>query len=398
MTAAPRAPLVKRVPPGAWMVLLWCAAIACTLGTLPGGLRLLSRRRLVAPGCSFSSIVWQLLPLGGVMVVSAVLLRRRPLSALALLLASSLAATGIPAARHIVFVPVLPVDIAVCFIATTRPWRLSAGSAAVAVGVLCCRWLVRLPVREVPHNSLIAWPVIALAAAVAWLTGYAIRQNRGYAEALRAHAVTAERLRIARELHDMVAHSIGIVAIQAAAGTRVIATQPDIARDALGVIESTSRQTLAGLRRMLGALRQAEQDHKAGPASPGPGPGLADVGHLATTTMEAGVRVDVQWRGPRRRLPADIDASAFRIIQEAVTNVVRHADTGRCQVIIDQRDGELAIEVTDDGRGGAANGTGYGIAGMHERAALLHGDLSAGPRPGGGFRVAARLPVPAPVR
>ena len=105
-------------------------------------------------------------------------------------------------------------------------------------------------------------------------------------------------------------------------------------------------------------------------------------------TLDAGVRVDVDWRGSREQLPADIDASAFRIIQEAVTNVVRHAGTGQCQVSISQQDGQLSIEVTDSGRGGSGAGTGYGITGMRERAALL----------GGGFRVAARLPAPAPAR
>ena len=108
------------------------------------------------------------------------------------------------------------------------------------------------------------------------------------------------------------------------------------------------------------------------------------------------MQVDVDWRGSREPLPADIDLSAFRIIQEAVTNVVRHASTGQCQVVIDQQDGQLSIEVTDSGHGGSPAGTGYGITGMRERAALLGGDFSAGPRPGGGFRVAARLPLPAP--
>jgi signal transduction histidine kinase len=106
----------------------------------------------------------------------------------------------------------------------------------------------------------------------------------------------------------------------------------------------------------------------------------------------------VEWLGSQEPLPADIDLSAFRIIQEAVTNVVRHAGTDRCLVWIDQQDGYLSIEVTDSGRGGGPAGTGYGITGMRERAALLGGDFSAGPRPGGGFQVAARLPVPAPIR
>jgi len=104
---------------------------------------------------------------------------------------------------------------------------------------------------------------------------------------------------------------------------------------------------------------------------------------------------NVDWRGSREPLPADIELSAFRIIQEAVSNVVRHADTGQCQVCVEQRDGQLSIEVTDSGHGRSSAGTGYRITGMRERAALLGGEFSAGPRPGGGFRVAARLPVPA---
>lgn len=106
----------------------------------------------------------------------------------------------------------------------------------------------------------------------------------------------------------------------------------------------------------------------------------------------------MHWQGQRRPLPADVDTCAFRIIQESVTNVVRHAGTPRCRVSIGQREDELAIEVTDDGRGSTTAGSGYGIVGMRERAALLHGKLTAGPRPEGGFRVVARLPTPAAAR
>jgi signal transduction histidine kinase len=192
----------------------------------------------------------------------------------------------------------------------------------------------------------------------------------------------------------MVAHSIGIIAIQAGMGSRVIATQPAEAGNALAAIEATSRQALAGLRQMLSALRNAESGAPAS-APLHPAPGLADLDRLAATTLDAGVRVDVRWRGDRRPFPAEVDLSAFRIVQEAVTNVVRHACTGHCQVTIDCRDEELAIEVTDAGRGGVIASTGYGITGMRERAALLGGQLTAGPRPGGGFRVVASLPLPA---
>ncbi len=237
---------------------------------------------------------------------------------------------------------------------------------------------------------------------IAWLLGQAIRQAQARAELRRAQAAAqtalAERLRIARELHDIVAHSIGTIAIQAGAGHRVFDARPAEARDALAAIEATSRETLAGLRRMMTGLRLAEPEPGPGRAPMSPAPGLADIERLAAMTLEAGVQVDVEWRGRREQLPADIDLSAFRIIQEAVTNVVRHAGTDQCRVLIDQQDGQLSIEVTDSGRGGSVAGTGYGIVGMRERAALLSGDFSAGPRPGGGFGVAVRLPVPALAR
>jgi signal transduction histidine kinase len=191
----------------------------------------------------------------------------------------------------------------------------------------------------------------------------------------------------------MVAHSVGIIAIQAGMGRRVIDTQPAEARDALAAIEATSRETLAGLRRTVGALRRTgppvERDTDILRT-----PGLADLAQLVAKTQDAGVRVDVRWRGRPRQLPAEVDTSAFRIIQEAVANVVRHASTAHCQVSIDHRGEELSIEVTDDGSATRAADTGYGIAGMRERAALLHGELTAGPRPQGGFRVTAVLPVP----
>jgi signal transduction histidine kinase len=242
----------------------------------------------------------------------------------------------------------------------------------------------------------------ALAAIIAWLIGNSIRQAHAQTELVRAQATAqaamAERLRIARELHDIVAHSIGIIAIQAGAGRRVFDASPAEARDALAAIEDTSRQTLSGLRRMMTGLRHTDPGPGPGQVLLGPAPGLADIDRLAATALDAGVKVEVDCHGSRKPLPADIDLSAFRIIQEAVTNVVRHAGTDECRVSIGQGDGQLSIEVTDSGRGGTAAGTGYGITGMRERAALLGGDFSAGPRPGGGFRVAARLPVPGPAR
>jgi signal transduction histidine kinase len=269
-------------------------------------------------------------------------------------------------------------------------------------GYAITRSLLGLPLHfaDQSHDSwnYKQWSTLALTAVIAWLVGHSVRQGREYAQQLSAHtaarAVAAERLRISRELHDMVAHSIGIIALQAGAAAQVIHTQPGRAREAMIAVETTGRETLTGLRRMLGALRQAEQ------ASPlHPLPGLADVDRLAAATTAAGVRVEVRWQGQRRPLPPEIDLSAFRIIQESVTNVVRHAGTRSCRVFIDHREEDLAIEVIDSGRGSDAMiDTGYGLAGMRERVALLHGDFTARPRPEGGFQVTARLPVPARVQ
>lgn len=354
------------------------------------------------------------------------LLRRRPEVVLGLMLAGAYAATAAAGTRtaHAVFpahgapavVPsagavsefgylqALLTDIAVGWAAANRPRAVSVAAAAVTLAVQTAA----VALRQGTGGEVVASNVLLLGLllALAWTTGRMVGQRREHIETVRAQAavaaVTAERLRIARELHDMVAHSIGIIAIQAGTGRRVIETQPDEARNALAVIETTSRDTLAGLRRMLGALRRADPEGVPLTAAPG----LADVDALAAAGLDGGVRVRIDRHGDRRELPPDVELAAFRIIQEGITNVVRHADTDHCRVVLDYRPGELAVEITDRGRGpagtgtgtgistGPGYGTGYGITGMRERAALLHGSLTAGPREGGGFRVAATLPVP----
>jgi signal transduction histidine kinase len=356
-------------------------------------------------------IMWGTPTFIGTLLASAILLRRRPLMALAVTLAGSVAPSlappeQIPASSFQVVVACVA-GLEVCYMAATRTRRVSLTAVAVA-GAGLPILVLAFPLPDQLPNGRSGAPVpvitvlVPLVMIIAWLIGHSIRQARGRTELVRAQAaaqtVMAERLRIARELHDIVAHSIGIIAIQAGSGRRVCDASPAEARDALAAIEATSRETLSGLRRMMTGLRHAEPGSGPGQEPLGPAPGLADIERLAAMTLEAGVQVEVEWLGSREPLPADIDLSAFRIIQEAVTNVVRHAGTDRCLVWIDQQDGYLSIEVTDSGRGGGTAGPGYGITGMRERAALLGGDFSAGPRPGGGFQVAARLPVPAPVR
>ena len=213
---------------------------------------------------------------------------------------------------------------------------------------------------------------VVLCVIIAWTSGYTVRQRRRYAVRLQdeaaSKAVTQERLRIARELHDVVAHSMSVIAVQAGYGQYVIDSQPGDARDALGAIQATSREALDEMRRMLGALRQADDADARGaaigaePTGPGlpaapssaplfPAPGLAELDRLVARTAGAGVRVDVTRYGQPRELPASIDLSAYRIVQEALTNVVKHAHTSSCRVMFGYRDDELTIEITDNGSG-----------------------------------------------
>lgn len=402
MLDTPRLSPLKRIPPGIWTGAAWCAAALYPLVTSPS----------VAPGATASrdglTPLWgQLfLALGtATALAGCALLVRRPWPGFALLLAGTGAFTAAWRQWEIPPLQFLSVDVAVAFVAATHPRRSSLPFAGAALAVLSVCLTGRLLYGE--EGGTPSEPYVALTVVVAWFVGHSVHQSRDYAERLRvqlaaqvaARAVTAERLRIARELHDIVAHSIGIIALQAGAAARVVDSRPESAREAMLAVEGAGRETLSGLRRMLGTLREADLADGEGDAAGAPlAPvaGLADVERLAETTTAAGVRVEVRWLGERRPLPPEIDLSAFRIIQESVTNVVRHArGADMCRVTVDYGAGGLAIEVADRGRGdGSTSGMGYGLVGMRERVALLHGEFSAAPRPGGGFLVAARLPVP----
>lgn len=409
MHAMPLPPRLKLVPPGAWVALAWSASTAFTF---------LARVRLPGEEAANEFAAVQFYRWDGLVVLTiacalallgSMWLHRRPLRALALLLTAAAFLTTNLAAVAIQLAQFLAVDLALYFIAAGRPRRTGVAALCMALAVLVFWESLRL-LRGWGIGTLVELTV-ALTAVVAWLLGDASHRTRAYGEKLRARAatqaVTDERLRIAREMHDMVAHSIGIIALQAGAAARVVHTQPDAAREAMTAVETAGRETLSGLRRMLVALRHADQDqnqdrnrHRARGAAEAdrlhPAEGLADLDRLAAATTAAGVRVDVHWKGARRQLPPDIDLSVFRIVQESITNVVRHAATPACRVTVDYLEEHVAVEVTDDGRGrGGTTDTGFGLVGMRERVALLHGEFTAGPRPEGGFRVTARLPVPA---
>ncbi|MFC8127672.1 sensor histidine kinase [Streptomyces sp. NPDC057302] len=406
MPATPRLPLLKRIPPGVWTAVTWCAVTVHPLVEYvlmppgPGASYSYPRHGMDAYGPRLLLLLGAALALAGCVVLS-----RRPLTAMALLVAGTGASMAAWHQTETVPAACLPVTVALGFIAARDSRRTSLIAGALPFGALSALWALRELVGFGRDDGTAAEPYVALIGVVAWLIGNSVHQARVYARNLRSQAaeqasvqaVTTERLRIARELHDMVAHSVGVIALQAGAARRVIDTQPDGAREALTAIEVTGRETLSGLRRMLGALRETEPGE--GAAALDPEPGLASVDRLAETTTAAGVRVDVRWLGELRPLPPEIDVSAYRIIQEGLTNVVRHASTASCSVSVDCRAEELTIEVTDGGRGrGDTPATGYGLLGMRERVGLLHGRFSAGPRPEGGFRVAARLPLPAVVR
>ncbi|WP_205698764.1 sensor histidine kinase [Conexibacter sp. SYSU D00693] len=217
---------------------------------------------------------------------------------------------------------------------------------------------------------------------------------RGRARALEEagrRALADEQARIARELHDVLAHSVSVIVVQAAAADDVFDDRPDQARAALRAIEAAGRDALGELRRLLSAVRPGAEEEATAPA-----PRLAELDALAAPLRHAGLEVAVRRDGEARPLPAGVELSAYRIVQEALTNTLRHAGATRADVRLHYAPEALELEVVDDGRGAAAaTRTGRGISGMRERAALVTGTLEAGPHPDGGFRVHARLPVEA---
>jgi signal transduction histidine kinase len=243
--------------------------------------------------------------------------------------------------------------------------------------------------------------------AVAVALGDAARNRRAYVAEVERRAAEAERtreeeamrrvdeerLRIARELHDVTAHSLSIVAVQSGVALHVLDTDPEAARAALQAIRATSRDSLQELRGMLGVLRSSGDAAAGAPLSPTPG--LARLDELVRPLRDAGLDVEVAGPPIGEPLPAIVDASAYRIVQEALTNVLRHAGSASVRVELGIGEDALRIEVTDDGSGSPvrADAEGHGIAGMRERALALGGTFSAGPREGGGWHVVAVLPI-----
>jgi signal transduction histidine kinase len=328
--------------------------------------------------------------------------RRFPLPVLATCVASGLAFAALDLPPVFLGVAIL---VAVYSVAAYGDrWVSLAGLAAAAVGSAA--------IQLTPGRFQWPTPVTnTLIIGAAWLLGHFAHNYRAYAarleertaeleqarEELARRAVTEERLRLARELHDVVAHAMSVIAVQSGVGAHVADTQPQEAAKALAAIEVTSRAALEELRRLLGVLRRDSEPQ----GDLTPVPGLADLDGLLAEVAKAGLAVRLRVEGTPSQLPAGVDLSAYRIVQEALTNVVKHAGPARAQVVVGYRDQDVTVEVTDDGRGvGASTGdgramVGHGLIGMRERVAAFGGDLEVGPGPDGGFRVAARLPLAA---
>jgi signal transduction histidine kinase len=285
------------------------------------------------------------------------------------------------------------------------PIRSQIGLVVVAIGVTIAA-LNRPP--DLRGGNIVG---TAVSFGGAWIFGTVLRnrrdalmekvkeaEQRATIETERhARAVAEERLRIAQELHDVVAHSMSVIAVQAGVGAHVLESNPTEARRALENIATASRSTLNEMRRLLGVLRNEDGDK----AEHAPAPRLEDLPALVARLEASGLAVDLSVETPSYEVPSGISLSAYRIVQEALTNVLRHAGAARARVDVRHEDGSIAIEVSDDGRGLAAiadpnNGAGHGISGMRERVTVYGGTLHTGPRPGGGFVVRARIPYEQP--
>jgi signal transduction histidine kinase len=221
----------------------------------------------------------------------------------------------------------------------------------------------------------------------AWALGDASRNRRLAKDEEERAAMASERARIARELHDVIAHSVSMIVVQAAAADDVFDERPDQARESIRSIERAGREALVELRRLLSAVRPGVDEITE------PQPGLARVEELARSLRAGGLEVEVHREGEAGVMAPGVDLSAYRIVQEALTNTLRHAHATRAEVRLSYGPDALELDVTDDGRAAVLNGNGgHGLVGMRERAALLGGTVEAGPRPEGGYRVHARLP------
>jgi signal transduction histidine kinase len=360
----------------------------------------MTRRAPRVSGAGWDIAVWA----AYLVAAAATLLRRRvPRVALAVVFPIAVAALCLRAGGPTVFLVVMTL-YSVAAISTRQVAWIVTGVVASAI----------LAATLVGGGQQVAQTAIGGVALIllGWLAAENTRASRGYArqQAERAaereaaaaaeraeqvsRALADERAQIARDLHDIVAHAMGVIAVRSGVARMVIDSDPDQARDALAIIETTTRRSLHEMRLLVGVLRDPQDRH----ADLAPTPGLAALDRLIADTAAAGVAAEVEIDSGVSPLPAAADLTAYRIVQEALTNAVRHAGPTRARIRITHPPGEVRVEVTDDGPRGprprptVRAGSGHGLIGMRERVAMFGGDLEAGPHEGG-FRVLASLPI-----
>ncbi|MEU8848296.1 sensor histidine kinase [Streptomyces sp. NPDC093982] len=382
-----------------WAVLLFGISVVSVAVREEGGQDL--------PGTSSEAVVVPVLLLLGLVIA---LRRRMPEKMLVLAIVVGLAQLVLNVAPTPVNFAFLVITYTVA--ATGARWasRLALVTGLCAAPLAQTRW----PEQDSSVLGNVALVIfMTVPFALAWVLGDSIRTRRAYYEQLEERAtrlekereaqakvaVAAERARIARELHDVVAHNVSVMVVQADGAAYVLDSAPDQAKKALETISSTGRQALAEMRRLLGVLRTGEHQESGEYV---PQPDVEQIDDLIQQCRSSGLPVDFKVEGTPRPLPSGVELTAYRIVQEALTNTRKHGgpNTGASVRLVYFDDG-LGLLVEDDGKGaphelyedGGADGSGHGLIGMRERVGMVGGTLDAGPRPGGGFRISALLPL-----
>jgi signal transduction histidine kinase len=334
--------------------------------------------------------------MGGVLVLR----RAAPVVVLAVGFGAYLAGTAAGVPLHTPVTPVFFIVLVMYAVGMREPLPRAVASLVCALALIAAAMVVARGNGEPYDGTDIPW--VTLLASTPWFVGRAMRGRLDESAVLerraqrlereRVEAVAAERARIARELHDMVAHSVSVMVVQAGAAERVLERDPAAAAEPLRSVQDTGRQALVEMSRLVGLLRDG--GHELGLA---PQPGIGELDALLGQVREAGLPVSLEIEGERRPLPPGIDLSAYRVVQEALTNTLKHAGDAHARVSLRYRPDVLEVEVTDDGAGGGnGHAGGHGLAGMRERVAVFGGEIQAGRRPDGGFGVTVRLPLEAP--
>jgi signal transduction histidine kinase len=384
----PSSPAATRFGPWRWPVVDGLAAAGMFALLVAATHAVLAARALIGhpPYLSAGQVV-ALYLLSAAATLPVAVRRRWPLPVLAVVLAAWKAFSILGS----VALAVTPATFVLYTVAAQESRKRSLLALAVVEASVVVTPRLHTSSTSSPVNGVFTALVLQLAV---WLIGDAVRRHRAEAARQQRQALAEQRLEIARELHDIVAHAMSVIAVQAGVGSHLIATRPDEAARSLSAIEATARAALSETRYLLGAMRNGGHD----PAGLTPMPGIGSITSLVSHLSEAGQPVSLRVEGQPRSLSPSLELSVYRVIQEALTNVVRHAGrTASAEVTISYDDKEVLVSVTDDGRGQRmsqkGHGSGHGLTGMRERVSLLGGELEAGPRPEGGYRVMARLPA-----